>query len=163
MPRYLDWCAATGGSWNEPLLLETLVAAEGFALGSMPAPSLSLVRRVEEATPSEMTGIPWFTSAQDCWVCADSALRVSLAQFNAEDAAWYLLEPMFQATSERLFGVTDVGSERQEEDEVRALADDRLAIAVSSVETAIRELSQVERLTPEDLENCLSIVNAIRP
>lgn len=49
-------------------------------------------------------------SAQDCWICVDSALRLALGQLKAEDGAWFLLEPAFHRVMERWSGVYDVGS-----------------------------------------------------
>lgn len=54
--------------------------------------------------------------AHNALICADIALRIAHGGFNARDGVWYALEPQFQATSERLFGFTDVGSEREDRD-----------------------------------------------
>lgn len=79
--------------------------------------------------------------AHDALICADIALRIAHDGFNARDGVWYLLEPQFQATSERLFGFTDVGSEREDRDGAIALRDATLARAVDAVEAVLAQLS----------------------
>jgi hypothetical protein len=78
---------------------------------------------------------------RDALICADIALRLTYGGFNAHDGVWYVLEPQFQATSQRLFGFTDVGSEREGRDEAIALRDATLARAVDAVEVALARLS----------------------
>lgn len=90
------------------------------------------------------------TPAQDAWICADVALRVARGEFEARDGIWYVLESAFQATSERLFGDYDVGSERQQDDEATALRDPILSAAVTGVETALDHLQGVTEPTERD-------------
>ena len=78
-----------------------------------------------------------------------------------QDGVWYVLEPQFQATSERLFGFTDVGSEREERDEAIALRDTTLARAVDAIEVAVAQLS-VEP-TEHDVAVLCATLRALRP
>jgi len=76
----------------------------------------------------------------DGLICADIALRIASQEFNAGDGIWYALEPQFQRTSERLFGFTDVGSEREQRDEATALEDPVLGRAVKAIEGVLAHL-----------------------
>ena len=60
-----------------------------------------------------------------------------MSGYDPTDSAWYLLEPAFQATSERLYGYTDVGSENEQAAESAALRDPALMRVVDSVEDSI--------------------------
>lgn len=139
---YLEWRRAVGENPAVAILNDAVEAAEEFALGVTSSMDLDLLRAIEAETPDEPTDTELFTAAQDCWICIDTAVRSALGEFNPADSAWYLLEPMFQATSERLFGFTDVGSRAQVESEQVALADERLAAAVDAVESAISMLGE---------------------
>jgi hypothetical protein len=99
--------------------------------------------------------------AHDALICADIALRLTYGSFNAQDGVWYVLEPQFQATSERLFGFTDVGSEREEHDEAIALRDATLARAVDAVEVAVARLSA--RPTHQEADMACAALGALRP
>lgn len=94
--------------------------------------------RVEAAAPSTSTDQVEFTAAQDCWICLDATLRASLGAYEASESTWYMLEPLFQAASQRLFGLTDVGSLRQDEAEPRILADESVSAGVSGLDRAVR-------------------------
>jgi hypothetical protein len=163
MPQYVDWCARSGARDRSGLLRRALDTAMHFATGSIAEPSGSLLKDLEAATPSGPTDIPGFTAAQDCWISADSAIRVSIGQFCATDAIWYLLEPMFQATSERLFGFADVGSRNQDSAEAAALADPALAAAVDALESAKRDLANLVSLGESDLERTTATLRPISP
>jgi len=164
MPRYLDWLEATSPSGEgKGVLLDVLEEAERFVLDASSKPSSDLLERAQIGAPDEPSDAVWFTSAQDCWICADSALRVALDQYRAPDAMWFVLEPLFQATSERLFGVSDVGSDRQHVDEARALEDARMSAGLAAVEDACRNLQPIARLTRQDLKHCAGSFAAIRP
>lgn len=141
-PRYVDWVDAADGAVEDQsdLLDRAVVAALRFAAGDGDAPTTALLGQLEAATPSEPFDVPWATAAQDCWICADTAVRSSLGDHAAQESTWYLLEPMFQSTSERLFGVVDVGSERQDELEGQALEDPALSAAVSALDDTIEAL-----------------------
>lgn len=147
-PRYLDWVTAADSMvLSEIRLLDRAVAeAKKFAASESSTVSRGLLQALEAAVPADRSDADWFTAAQDCWICADTALRVSLGEFAAEDSTWYLLEPVFQCTSERLFGYTDVGSELEALESV-ALEDAALRRAVAGLDTAIDVLrgSPVDR------------------
>jgi hypothetical protein len=99
--------------------------------------------------------------AHDALICADIALRLTYGGFNAQDGVWYVLEPQFQATSERLFGFTDVGSEREDRDEAIALRDTTLARAVDAVEAVLAQLSAEP--TEQDALAACAALRPLRP
>jgi hypothetical protein len=160
MPEYLDWIVRSGTDDQSDLLREALEVVTRFAVGTAVPHREGLMDSVEEATPGDSSDVSGFTAAQDCWICADSALRVSVGAFAVEDAAWYLLEPIFQSTSERLFGVSDVGSQTQAAAEVEALEDPALASAIHGIEEAIALL--MGRPSP-DVGDLARITEALRP
>ena len=98
---------------------------------------------------------------QDALICADISLRITYGDFKAQDGVWYMLEPQFQATSERLFGYTDVGSENEERDEAIALQDTTLARAVDAIELAVAQLSAEP--TEQDVAVLCATLRALRP
>ena len=102
-------------------------------------------------------------AAQDAWICADIALRLPRGEFRATDGMWYVLEPKFQATCERLFGFSDVGSEREQEDEARALEDPALAAAVTGVEAALEHLRAVGVPGDADADATIRHLLPLRP
>jgi hypothetical protein len=164
MPRYLEWLeTASPSSEGKRVLLDVLEEAERFVLGTPPGPPSDLLASAQLQVPEEPSDAMWFTTAQDCWICADSALRVALNQYHASDAMWFVLEPLFQATSERLFGVSDVGSDRQQVDEARALEDASMRAGLAAVDDACRRLHLAARVTRQDLEHCVGSLAAIRP
>jgi hypothetical protein len=123
------------------LLARAVDEAFRFAEGDAGCTSVGLLSELEEAAPGAPLDVSWATTAQDCWVCASTAVRSSLEAFAAQDATWFLLESMFQATSQRLFGFTDVGSDREDELEGQALHDPALQAAVSALDSACDALS----------------------
>jgi hypothetical protein len=138
---------------------EALLAAEQFALaGRVPDEIPQLLANLDEqqARLDEVNLIP-----HDALICADIALRIIYGDFNAQDGVWYVLEPQFQATSKRLFGFTDVGSEREDRDEAIALRDLTLTQAVDAIEVALARLSD-EPTEHEAAAVCASL-RALRP
>lgn len=142
-PGYRAWRDLTGSAspddsrlFDSATHLATVFAVEGAA------PPPELLDRLEMSTPSEPTDVPGFTTAQDCWICLDTALRAAVSDYDPADSAWYLLEPAFQAVSERLYGDTDVGSENQQAAESAALRDPALQRVLASVEESISIAAQ---------------------
>jgi len=119
---------------------------------------------MELQAPSEPeSGVAGFTVAQDAWTCADVALRIPIEGFEASDGLWYALEPQFQAVSERLFGFTDVGSARQDEDEQVALDDPVLAEAITNVDLVLRRLTGSPAPTEAEENSAVSLLLALDP
>ena len=165
LPRYEHWHRSVGRAENmASLVREAISAAEEFVLGKTDVQRVpALLDELELGAPSDPSDSVWFTAAQDCWTLADSALRVIAESFDAGDATWYLLEPIFQTTSERLFGFSDVGSDAQEAAEGQALSDPALAAAVRALESAIAELRSTASPNAADLARCARALQAIRP
>jgi hypothetical protein len=85
-----------------------------------------------------------FITAHDAWICGGIAADLLRGSHSAREGAWYILEPRFQDTSERLFGVSDVGSEDEDTGESTALADPALVAAVSSIRAGVALLTTSE-------------------
>jgi hypothetical protein len=150
-PAFARWNARVTGSEPPATVLEQANgAAAAWATGhegvDLDGP-LEALQRAQPVLPTDFEG---FTAAQDAWICGDVALRVARGEFEARDGIWYVLEPAFHATSERLFGVYDVGSERADVDEATALRDPSLAAAVAAVESALDHLQGVAEPTERD-------------
>lgn len=137
-PGYRAWRqqAGPGGVEESEIFEAALRRATEFAIsGSAPPPDL--LNRFAACTPSEPTEDPFLTAAQDCWICLDTAIQLRPVTTTQQTLHGILLEPMFQATSERLFGYTDVGSSNQESAESTALKDPQLRRALDRVSEAI--------------------------
>jgi hypothetical protein len=138
---------------------DVLAAAQTFALaGHIPdeIPPLLAALEEQQARLDEVDIV-----AHDGLICADIALRITYGAFNAQDGVWYVLEPQFQATSERLFGFTDVGGEREERDEAIALRETTLTRAVDAVELAVAHLSAEP--TEQEVAVVCAALRALRP
>ena len=123
----------------------------------------NLLSDLEAGTPdgesSEVT-----TAAQDCWICVDTSVRIAIdEEYPPSDSLWYVLEPMMQDTSNRIFGVTDVGSDKEEELASAILADARMNAAVASCREAIRVLSATEKPTSEITDHIVKLLKAVAP
>jgi len=157
---YVDWACDAGITPQVDLLDQAIAHAFDFALGVAGAIDPHLLEAVESAVPDEPSDESLFTVAQDCWIVADTALRVGLGMYDAGSGCWYLVESLFQETSERLFGTPDPGSETQETDEAVALNDPALALALTDLFHAIKSLAVGE---PNDvalarLQSLLSVL-----
>jgi hypothetical protein len=130
--------------------------------GQLPLGSDLLLERVQSVAPSESTDTIDFTAAQDCWICLDTALRSSLDRYDAPDATWYLLEPLFQAASQTLFGVVDVGSSEQDVDEALLLQDEQVGAALRGIDEAI-DLLNGESEGPIDFVVLKALMEPIAP
>jgi hypothetical protein len=122
-------------------------------------PDADLLPQIETATPADPSDLPAFTVAQDCWICLATAVRSCLEAYDPAESSWYLVEPIFQSTSESLFGYTDVGSAHQQEAESDTLADPRLQLAIEGLNDGIDHAS---RGVPS-ADSLRRIADAIRP
>jgi uncharacterized protein len=152
LPSYARWHVLEGRSHEQQqLLVAATEAGRRFAVtGEAPADGERLLSQLESETPDGESDADGVVPAQGAWIIGEIAVRSSLGQFEPPRGAWYLLESQFQATSERLFGVTDVGSERQDEDEATALADPVLNEAILAVERSVDHLLGVAEPTDRD-------------
>lgn len=122
-PEYLDW-AERQDARTEPILREALTVARQFAtLGREPVGRAELLHALEVSAPAgESADAMSATVAQDCWICADIAIRVLIHDnYDAGPAIEYALEPTLQRASEELFGVSQGGSGPDENEQVEAL------------------------------------------
>lgn len=139
-PGFLEW-AALRRTGTEALLEQALRSALAFARGGVTdIDTRDLLRLLEEATPpGDAPDLVSSTVAQDCWICADTAIRVIVEPgFRAGPVIEYALEPILHATTERLFGVSQVGSGNAEETQLAAvLRDDQVSEAFAFCRWAI--------------------------
>ena len=159
LPSYIAWLVREPHEQRRAGVLEcALDAARSFATtGVQPADLDGLIAMMERTAP-EAEG---YTAAQDAWISGDIALRVAGGTFEPKDGVWYVLEPQFQATSERLFGASDVGSEHEEEGEAAALSEPALAAAVAGLERALDYLDDVAEPADSDARTVVEVLAAL--
>ena len=164
LPGYERWSNGAAGG-NSQLLRAAIDTGRRFSLtGVRPDDAGALLQAMEQHAPAEsQASSPGFTVAQDAWTCADVSLRIPEERFEASNGLWYALEPQFQAVSERLFGLTDVGSARQEEGEQAALNDPVLAEAIINVGLVFRRLDSTSAPTEADETTALRLLVALAP
>ena len=167
LPEARKWAALRGTSVAP--LEQALHGASAFAAhGIAPADDqlAALLRALEDGTPhGESPDAVPSTFAQDCWICADVAVRV-LAEpsFDAGACIEYALEPVLQTACERLFGCSQVGGGPDEERQVRAiLAHPIVAAATDFVRWAVALLAQRPSPSEDDLSALRSRVEALAP
>lgn len=97
-------------------------------------------------------------SAQDCWICADIGIRVLVDKnYKAGPAIEYALEPALSAASEELYGVSQLGTSDEEEEQIRVLLRHRkVAAALEFVRWATDYLQD----RPEPAEEDLALVSS---
>jgi hypothetical protein len=123
LPEAEAW-AGHRGEPVDPALRRGLAAAYRFAAsGARPAGAGQLLRALENTTPpGDFPNYYAPGNAQDCGICAGVCMRV-LAEpgFDAGPVIEYAPEPVVNAATEELTGVSQVGSGDEEEAQVRAI------------------------------------------
>lgn len=165
-PHYDRWADHRGTSAAD-VLDAALDAARAFATGGALDPAApALLARVEEATPEGDSPDEYSsTFAQDCWICGDVALRTAIGQDGpAGYAIEYVLDPMVITATERLFGVSQLGSGPDEDAGVRAiLAEPDVRAAVDACRAAIAHLAAHPAPGDDDLATVERQLVAISP
>jgi hypothetical protein len=166
VPEFRAW-AAHRGEHTEPLLAAAMAAAHGFAAhGSEPPRAASMLAALEASAPAgdSPDGVS-STSAQDCWICADVGIRVLVDQgYDAGPAIEYALEPVVSAASEELYGVSQLGTSGEEEEQVRVLLQHRkVAAALEFCRWATDFLQDRPSPTEKDLALVSSRASALAP
>ena len=107
---------------------------------------MELLAELEGAIPGESADYYPSTSAQDCFICADTAIRLNAEPGLAPGRAiWYAIEPQLQASTMRLFGVTELGTSPDEETREQAiLNDEQMAQAIDFITAAVSVLAPSE-------------------
>jgi hypothetical protein len=164
--HYDRWADHRGTSAAD-VLDEALAAARTFATGGqLDAGAPALLARVEEATPEGDSPDAYSsTFAQDCWICGDVALRAAIGQDGPPGyAVEYALDPIVITVTERLFGVSQLGSGPDEDAGIRAiLAESDVQAAVDACRTAIAHLATHPAPTDDDLATVAQQVTPISP
>ena len=165
-PHYRRWADHRGTSAEE-VLDTALATARAFATTGHAGPdAAALLTRVEEATPAGDSPDEYSsTFAQDCWICGDVALRTAVGRDGPPGyAVEYALDPAMITATERLFGVSQLGSGPDEDAGVRAvLAEPDVRAAVDACRAAIAYLSGHPTPTEDDLTVVLQETAAISP
>jgi hypothetical protein len=165
-PHYDRWAAHRGTSAAD-VLDDALAAARTFATGGgVPMGADALLARVEEATPEGDSPDAYSsTFAQSCWICGDVALRTAIGDGGPPGyAVEYALDPMMITATERLFGVSQLGSGPDEDAGVRAvLAEPDVQAAVDACRTAIAHLAAHPAPTDDDLATVAQQLTALSP
>lgn len=157
--EYRNWSASVNSD-AEPILVETLAAAHQFAaIGQEPAGKERLLDRLEAAVPPgdyrDKADKKTESAAQDCWICADVCIRVLVdADYDASPAIEYALEPVLHNATERLFGVTQVGSGPHEAAQVEAiLMEPEVSRAIDFIQWAVDVLGDATSLSEDGLKS----------
>ena len=138
------------------VLEEALAAAYVFAVsGREPTDSLGLLRAIEVTTVQEAPIDDGSVIAvQDCWICADVCIRtLADGEYSPGLAIEYALEPILQAASERLFGVSQVGDGPNEDRQLEViLAETSVSQAVDFIQWATNFLTERPSPSEDDLD-----------
>ena len=142
-PAFVAW-EAVRRTGNQGLLDRAISAAYSYMReGQVPGDLKSLLKLMEDATPpGDSPDAVSSTDAQDCWISADTAIRLMVdPAFDAAPVIYYALEPIVQATTLDLYGVSDVGSGENEAAMVARVAEDaRVMAAVGFLRWAVERL-----------------------
>ena len=140
-----------------PILDRAVAIALDYATAAEVSSDIAgLLTRLAAATPpgESRAGVSP-TPAQDSWICADTAIRVIVDEaFDAGPIIEYALQAIVEDATERIYGVSDVGSEREDEAAEDILRDVKVVRAVGFVTTlieALREAPHLDRQTLCDL------------
>lgn len=153
LPAYREWASHFGRN-NEELLIRALRTAEAYAIGTLTKPVSGLLGEVEAATPEGESPDAFSpTFAQDCWICADVALRIYAdPEYDAGRALEYALEPVVTRASQELFGVSQIGSGELEDAQTRQMMEHPAVTAgLGFLRWAIKYLSLHENPEHDDL------------
>lgn len=165
-PEYEEW-ARHRGAGRIDLFEQAAAAVREYVTAATPiAGGEALLGSLEEEvppgdSPDEFSS----TNAQDCWICLDTAVRVTLdLDFEAGPCIEYALEPQFQAVSEHLFGVSQVGSGPEEEEAIETLLDTaEFRAALEFAEWAVAFLAEVDTLSDHDLDSLIDRAVVLQP
>jgi hypothetical protein len=167
LPEFRHWAAHTGQEDLEPLAERALAVARTYALtGNPPPEAKALLASLQEATPSgESPDEVSATGAQDFWICVDLSVRVIVdPRYEAGTGLEYALEPIVQNTTERLFGVSQVGSGPDEDAQMQAVMNSpEVSSALDFCTWAIDFLASRPTLTEDDLAELTNRAAAIAP
>jgi hypothetical protein len=166
LPEFRRWAAHTRHD-NEPLAQRALAAARTFALtGNTHPDAENLLASLEQATPEGESPDEFSsTAAQDCWICVDIGIRVMVDEdYQAGSGIEYALEPVMQSTTERLYGVSQLGSGPDEDAQTEAILNEQDArAALGFCDWAIGLLTERSTLTQADLAELTSRATVLAP
>lgn len=164
--EYERWAAHRGES-HEDLLRLALAAAAGYAAGGtgiLDGERL-LAELVAATPPGDSPDAVSSTFAQDCWICADCAVRNAIDDaFDAGPCVEYALEPLIQTVSQHLFGCSQVGSSNEEEAQMHQLVSDaRFSQAIDFCDWAIGRLTSNPEPSPAELDELTARASVLVP
>jgi hypothetical protein len=146
LPEYKAWTAKQKQS-HQDLFRQAQTYAENFiATGEVAPDTAELLRQIERTTPTE-------SPAQDCWICIDLTLRIQVStgkDIHVGNCIEYALTPSISAATEKLFGVSQLGSEDEESYGV-VLQQPTVQSAITFCQDAARFLAKHPQPTSQDL------------
>lgn len=165
-PGFRRWASHRGRS-TEVLLERALASARSFALTGDPSADVhDLLASLEVATPEgdspdEVSSTP----AQDSWICADIAIRVIAdPQYAAGSGIEYALEPIVQHATERVHGVSQLGSGPDENDQMdKVLRQPDVVEALAFCSWAVDFLNGGDALTDAGIVELTNRAAALAP
>jgi hypothetical protein len=132
------WAADAGEPLVEDVFQRGVTAATVFAVAGTPPPD-GLAKEVEAAASlPDRDAYEWYMAAGDCWICLSSAVSSAAGESEAEDGAWYMLEPLFEDAEDRM-PLPPPGRTATEE-EPKILADPVVAAGIAAVGEAMELL-----------------------
>lgn len=166
LPEFEAW-AAHRNVTTASILNEALEAGYRYAVLEVePVEARSLLQALERSTPAgDSPDHVSSTAAQDCWICADVAIRVLVdANYDAAPAIEYALEPVLVYATQELFGVSQVGSGEREAAQIREiLGHPAVGLGIEFCRWATEFLSHRPSPTVEDLALLRSRAVALVP
>jgi len=153
-PHYRRWAEHTGTDDGDVLDAALGVARRFATSGAVEPGADALLARVEAATPPGDAPDDYpSTFAQSCWIAGDMALRTAVSDDSPGYGIEYALDPVMATATERLYGVSQVGSGPDEEAQVQAiLAEPDVRAAVDACRAVIARLAGRPVLTEGDLQ-----------
>lgn len=156
--EYERWATRRDIAPSDVVAQACSVARTFGTTGAIPPDKPHLLGALEAITPGESPDEVASTTAQDCLICIDCSLRVAIDEdFEAGPCVEYALQPVTEAASERLFGVSQIGSGPDELPMTRLLLNDaRVEAATSFCHGAIEQLSTHPEPTADLLDDLIA-------
>ena len=143
-PAYREWRSLRAPTTPD-VLAEAVARARDYAMTGEGGHDLPALLSLLEAgiPPGGSADTHSATAAQDCWICADTAIRlVVYPPFRPAPIVEYALEPVMQAVSERLLGVSEIGGDAAERGEGDAiLRDPQARAAIAFIRSSLERLA----------------------
>lgn len=151
---FLSWAGGPDAE-DVRLLDRALDSGIDYATGGRQSGLPHLLERLERRAPhGEAVGGISPQVAQDCWICVDTAIRIAVdCTFNWGPVVEYVLEPMMFATTQQLYGVSQLGSGPGEEALTRTVLEHgNMRGALAFCRWAINSMQGASALSVRDIQ-----------